>query len=251
VVRHRLAGGLPAAGGGGAGAGPDDEDYPLRLLTAMINRVIQKGYPATTVADVVAAARVSRRTFYEHFANKEECFLATFEYYTGLLTGRLQERLAPVVSWQDRLEAGVASYVGAVLSNPSLTRSLTVEILTVGEVGLDQRRRVYEGWAAMLRREIRLARTHDRALGAVSREPGPALALATIGAVSELVLAAVDEKAPWTAEQLSSAVIDAILTAALVTEEDRQQLLHLEVDLRAPADVPALPRVDAAPQPPH
>ena len=50
-----------------------------RMLAAIAEAVAEKGYAATTVADVVGRAGVSRKTFYEHFADKEECFLAAWD----------------------------------------------------------------------------------------------------------------------------------------------------------------------------
>ena len=54
-----------------------------RLLRAVIAAVAPKGYPAVTVADIVSGARVSRQVFYEHFADKEECFLEAYEQMTA------------------------------------------------------------------------------------------------------------------------------------------------------------------------
>ena len=56
-----------------------------RMLGAMADAVASKGYAGTTVADVVAGAGVSRKTFYEHFRDKEECFLAAFDAGVDLL----------------------------------------------------------------------------------------------------------------------------------------------------------------------
>src|SRR5213080_4602099 len=56
-----------------------------RMLGAMADAVASKSYAATTVADVVAGAGVSRKTFYEHFRDKEECFLAAFDAGVGLV----------------------------------------------------------------------------------------------------------------------------------------------------------------------
>ena len=56
-----------------------------RLIDAMAQVVAERGYPATTVADVVERAGVSRRTFYEQFADKEACFLAAYD--VGLTAG--------------------------------------------------------------------------------------------------------------------------------------------------------------------
>src|SRR5579884_975427 len=49
-----------------------------RICEAMAHVVAERGYSAVTVADVVSAARISRRTFYEHFVDKEACFLETY-----------------------------------------------------------------------------------------------------------------------------------------------------------------------------
>jgi AcrR family transcriptional regulator len=48
------------------------------MLLGMVEAVADKGYAKTTVADVLTRARASRETFYEHFANKQECFLAAY-----------------------------------------------------------------------------------------------------------------------------------------------------------------------------
>ena len=50
-----------------------------RIITALVDTVAERGYNATTVAHITKAASVSRRTFYEHFADKEACFLAAYE----------------------------------------------------------------------------------------------------------------------------------------------------------------------------
>src|SRR5919201_6795907 len=51
-----------------------------RMLAAMAEVVAQKGYARTTVADVLSRARVSRETFYEQFSDKEDCFLAAYDF---------------------------------------------------------------------------------------------------------------------------------------------------------------------------
>ena len=51
----------------------------LRLLVAMADLVGRDGYAATTVANVLELAGISRKAFYKHFANKQECFLAAYD----------------------------------------------------------------------------------------------------------------------------------------------------------------------------
>src|SRR3954454_2857364 len=62
-----------------------------RMLDAMAQAVAEKGYAATTVADVIAGAGVSRKTFYEQFRDKEDCFLAAYDTGVELLLGALRE----------------------------------------------------------------------------------------------------------------------------------------------------------------
>src|SRR6476659_5078578 len=82
-----------------------------RMIEAMAETVAEKGYAATTVADVVARAGVSRKTFYEHFADREECFLAAYDAAVDALFARVAERVATGApegdDWQGRVRAGV------------------------------------------------------------------------------------------------------------------------------------------------
>src|SRR5438105_1831196 len=67
-----------------------------RLIDAMAQVVAERGYPATTVADVVERAGVSRRTFYEQFADKEACFLAAYDVGLTAVLGRIKEAVEGV-----------------------------------------------------------------------------------------------------------------------------------------------------------
>ena len=129
-----------------------------RLVDAMAQVVAEKGYPAATVADVVERAGVSRRTFYEQFADKEACFLAAYDVGLTAVLGRIKEavegvpeRLPPPLSgghppppgpaagWRERARAGVEAFLALLASEPAFARSLQVEILTAGPAALERR----------------------------------------------------------------------------------------------------------------
>ena len=55
----------------------------------------EKGYAATTIADIVRHARVSKRTFYEHFADKEDCLLAGYQHVSDRMMNVLRETYIP------------------------------------------------------------------------------------------------------------------------------------------------------------
>ena len=65
-----------------------------RLICAIADAVAAEGYAATSVADVIALAGVSRKTFYEHFADKEACFLAAYDSGAQAITARWSRAIA-------------------------------------------------------------------------------------------------------------------------------------------------------------
>src|SRR2546427_8551210 len=84
-----------------------------RMLRAMAEAVSENGYVNTPVAEVLRRAGVSRETFYEHFANKEECFLASYDAGASVLLEAMREGFGPPgdeIDLAKRLDALLASY---------------------------------------------------------------------------------------------------------------------------------------------
>ena len=84
-----------------------------RMLHAITRAVAEKGYAKVTVADVVGLAGVSRRTFYEHFEDVEDCFVAAYETATARAArrGGAAVRAATSTDWHERFEVAIAAYV--------------------------------------------------------------------------------------------------------------------------------------------
>jgi AcrR family transcriptional regulator len=121
-----------------------------RLLRAMIEVVGEKGFAATTVTDVVGAARASRNAFYDHFADKEDCFIVACDESAEELLAQLvafdaEER------WVDALRRGMGLYLRWWAQRPRWARAYFVALPTAGERALEQRERVYRGFEAMFR----------------------------------------------------------------------------------------------------
>jgi AcrR family transcriptional regulator len=154
-----------------------------RLLDAIADVVAEKGYGRTTVADVVSAAGVSRKTFYEHFAGKEECFLAAYEAGVDLLVARLEEAEASHDAWPDRVRAGVRAYLDTLRFEPAFARTFLLEIQAAGPRALELRARVHRRFRA------RLADLHRRfgvEAGGDREQPPEALLLALVGGIDEV-----------------------------------------------------------------
>jgi AcrR family transcriptional regulator len=113
-----------------------------RLLEAMALCVAEHGYDATTVAQVIAQAGVSRKTFYEHFADKRACFLAAWETGTELLLNHVAaavEAIEDPRAWQQRIGAGTEAFLEILAAEPAFARSFLIEVLSGGEDALARR----------------------------------------------------------------------------------------------------------------
>jgi AcrR family transcriptional regulator len=113
-----------------------------RLLSAMFELALELGAANVTVAHVVERSGVSRRTYYDIFRDREECFLAAFD--------DALERIATVVvpafegegSWLQRIRSALVALLGALDEQPSMGRLLIVESLAAGPLALERRSRV-------------------------------------------------------------------------------------------------------------
>lgn len=99
-----------------------------RLIAAMLKAASELGYRGTNVQDVIDRAGVSRPTFYEHFANKEDCFLAAFDTSAERLRDRvdLAARKGGDV-WRDRMRFGLEELLRFASTEPDTARALIVE----------------------------------------------------------------------------------------------------------------------------
>src|SRR3954451_12822707 len=103
-----------------------------RLYGAMIEAVSSNGYQRTTVAHVIALAGVSRRAFYELFANKEECFLRTYDAMIAQARRRLLRAWLSEHGWENRMHASCCSLLGGLARNPKGPRLVLVDSLAIG-----------------------------------------------------------------------------------------------------------------------
>ncbi len=155
-----------------------------RLLEAMAVCVAERGYAATTVAQVVAHAGVSRKTFYEHFADKRACFLAAWEVGVDILFGQLAQVAAETPDWRARMRSGTEAFLEVLAAEPDFARSFMIEVLSVGEEALARRAEIHERFAAVLAETYAAAQEQGAALG-----PVPAWVFrAAAGAAWELIV---------------------------------------------------------------
>ena len=112
-----------------------------RILEAMIEVVAERGYPETRVVDVISLAGVSRKTFYELFDSKEDCFLVAYDLLLGNLLGDTAEgyESKPSAPWAQRLAAGLSALLVHLSEHPDEARFAIVEVLAAGPKALARR----------------------------------------------------------------------------------------------------------------
>jgi AcrR family transcriptional regulator len=121
-----------------------------RILSAMAEVVAEQGLAAATVAAVVARAGVSRRTFYELFADREECFLAAFDHAAGLAAAVVLPEYERSGVWRERIRAGLAAFLEFLDEEPNMGALCVVHSLGGGPAAMERRARIVEGLIAVV-----------------------------------------------------------------------------------------------------
>jgi AcrR family transcriptional regulator len=160
-----------------------------RLLAAMADCIRADGLQGTTVADVVRRARTSRRTFYQHFEDRESCYLALFDVIAERVLDIIGEAATGDGPWTERVDRTLAAYFGVLTSEPELTRSYMREMPGMVLGGDAHLRAGNERAARQLVRMAAEAGEHDPAVRPLPFE----VALIIVGGLRELIMWALDE----------------------------------------------------------
>jgi AcrR family transcriptional regulator len=108
------------------------ENQRERLLNGVVDAVAEHGYNATTIGRIAAASRISRRTFYEHFEGKEDCFLAAYAMIEAHVRDAMLAAPGAEEPWPDRVRARLAALLEVLSRDEAVTRFFLVEPLSAG-----------------------------------------------------------------------------------------------------------------------
>jgi AcrR family transcriptional regulator len=103
-----------------------------RLIAGIAEAIAENGYSGTTIAHITRAAAVSRRTFYEHFASKDECFVAAYDTVMKELQERVSAAFEAEDEWPRAIKAGIEAMLEFLAAEPNLARLCMVEALVAG-----------------------------------------------------------------------------------------------------------------------
>lgn len=155
------------------------EHQRARVLEAAISIFAEKGYPATTVDDLVAAAQIGVGSFYALFEGKEQCLLAAFEQILGDARQTVAEAAGHGSTWADTVCLGLQAMLSAIAAEPARGRIALVEIQTGGPRALDRYEEILldlAGVLAMGRQQL-----------AADRQPPASLEQTTVSGIAWLL----------------------------------------------------------------
>ncbi|HTR73986.1 MAG TPA: TetR/AcrR family transcriptional regulator [Solirubrobacterales bacterium] len=181
---------------------------PERILRALAAVVAEKGYPETTVAEVVERAGTSQRTFYEHFENKEGAIVAALDSGSAYMLAAALPAFRRAPDWQHAVHDTIEAMFRWGAEEPEYARMGGVEMYAAGKRALDQREVVTEGMEGLLAPGYEL-----------KPDTPPIAAEAVGGALYSLLYDNVNKKGPQTLPALVPTLVYVTLAPFLSGEE--------------------------------
>jgi AcrR family transcriptional regulator len=155
-----------------------------RLFEAAAIVFSKAGYAEASAEAISRQAGMSKATFYEHFANKEECLAALFEHATSLFLARLVSASRGAErNFVERHSAGLRAILESIAENPPLAQAILVETVGAGPRLAELRIATLNAFARVM---------YEQTVRAAELTGGPAFnspdeAFAIVGAGFELV----------------------------------------------------------------
>jgi AcrR family transcriptional regulator len=160
-----------------------------RLLEAVGRVVADRGYGGATIDEIVRRAGVSKMTFYEHFRDKEECFVEAYGAASEELLERVRAAYSRPHGWLERTRAGIREYLRWLAGDPALARAFLIEVAAAGPRAAACRERLRDRYAEQLRELQEEARSGLPSLPRLPDEIFHAL----VAAVDDLVVRRIRE----------------------------------------------------------
>jgi AcrR family transcriptional regulator len=180
------------------------EHQRQRLIRAVPVVVSDKGFAAATVEDLAAEAGVSRKTFYENFHDKRDCFMVSYRQYAQELIAVVGSAAAVGGDWQERTRFALAAMLRYFSQQPQVARLAVIEVMAAGPEALAERDAAIANLAALLGEEPLVA----------APNPAPRLLLETIaGSISQLLYGHVLADRADELEQLLPMIMYIVLVA--------------------------------------
>jgi AcrR family transcriptional regulator len=126
-----------------------------RIMDAIAELTAEQGYDATKIGDIVRRAGVARKTLYDNFEGKEEVFLAAFDAAVEEVVQRIEADCADVEGdWEERVQAGLTSFLRYVAENPALARMCMIEALSATPAATERYEEAMQRFVELTKRTV-------------------------------------------------------------------------------------------------
>jgi AcrR family transcriptional regulator len=163
--------------------------FRRRLLDGMAAAIRRAGYPETTVADIVREAHTSRRTFYAHFADRQECLIALLRESNQKTIARIDASVDPRAPWETQVRQAIEAWIAAVQADPPVTLSWIRDVPALGERARQLQRETMAAFVVLIQT---LTDTPElRAAGVLP--PTQQMTIVLLGGLRELIATTVED----------------------------------------------------------
>ena len=206
------------------------------MLAAAVEAVGEVGYARMSVAQVIGRARVSRKTFYDVFSDREDCFLTAFSHAVEQARAIATEAYEQESGWLDGIRAALASLLVFMDDEPALARLFVVEALGASERVLEHRARVLDELAVVIDR--------GRFVASGTSEPPDVTAEGVVGAVFAVVHARVLDGGREPLADLLGPLMSMIVLPYLGAKAASKELARPALEVPSDGRGPTLARKD-------
>lgn len=164
------------------------DDHRRRLLNGLSASIAAVGYKKTTVGDIVRHARTSRRTFYEHFTGKEDCFAALVTENNAKAIREIDAAVDPTADWQTQIRQAVNAWVAHCESARPVTLSWIRDLPALSWAE-PEHRAAMDAYVSLIQNMCDTELMRAAGVGPLSRQR----ALILLGGLRELLAATLEE----------------------------------------------------------
>lgn len=145
----------------------------------MVQTIAEKGYAETSVEEVLRRAGVSRRTFYDQFSDKEDCFLQAYGTVLTQLMAVVREAYGESGLWPERVRAGLSALLEFLASEDAVARVAMIEVLAAGPRAVARYNESLDGFVSFLE--------EGRAASRQGAQMPPGTARAVVGGLASVI----------------------------------------------------------------
>ena len=192
-------------------------DFRQRLLDGLEASIAEQGYTKTTVAEIVRRARTSRRTFYEHFTSRDECFVALLSEANADQIQQIRASVDPAAPWQKQVRQAVEAWIASAEARAALMLSWIRDVPALGSAARGLQRDALDHFIDMVDALSDSAEFRSAGIGPVPRRR----IIMLLGGLRELTAITVEEGG-----RLSDVTDEAVeASIALVGHRDQRDAL--------------------------